>query len=220
MAGSRQWKQRNAEHTKAYMKAWHARRKAATPPKPPKPPPPPTLRQVAQAAGLRHYEGTVCTTCSGTRRYTAGGSCVACAARNAIERLNAPGGRERHGRYTKKWHDRNKDKARANAARQREKNPDRVRAAKVRSESKRRAKKRGALVAVTKREIEAMMKASVHCPDCGAKFNRKVRKTLDHVMPLVAGGAHEISNLRVICLSCNSSKGSGRFTSGGQGILI
>jgi len=43
------------------------------------------------------------------------------------------------------------------------------------------------------------------CSYCG-KFYKHL--TLDHVIPLDHGGAHDISNLRVACRSCNSSKGT------------
>lgn len=35
----------------------------------------------------------------------------------------------------------------------------------------------------------------------------KDEATLDHIIPLVAGGTNADDNLRVLCRSCNSSKG-------------
>lgn len=48
-------------------------------------------------------------------------------------------------------------------------------------------------------------KAQHRCVYCGAKASKL---TLDHVEPIVAGGAHRRSNLIPCCKSCNSSKGA------------
>ena len=32
--------------------------------------------------------------------------------------------------------------------------------------------------------------------------------TIDHIMPIVLGGTNELTNLQVLCRSCNSSKGA------------
>lgn len=42
------------------------------------------------------------------------------------------------------------------------------------------------------------------CVRCGSAD----RLGLDHVIPRSKGGKHTISNLRVLCLSCNSAKGN------------
>lgn len=42
-----------------------------------------------------------------------------------------------------------------------------------------------------------------HCLACGTKEDL----SLDHVVPIVKGGAHDVSNAQILCLSCNSSKG-------------
>jgi 5-methylcytosine-specific restriction endonuclease McrA len=44
------------------------------------------------------------------------------------------------------------------------------------------------------------------CQKCGTEENL----TVDHIVPRVLGGSDSMSNLEVLCQSCNSSKG-GRF---------
>ncbi|CAB4142192.1 HNHc domain containing protein [uncultured Caudovirales phage] len=44
------------------------------------------------------------------------------------------------------------------------------------------------------------------CQKCGTEENL----TVDHIVPRVLGGSDAMSNLEVLCQSCNSSKG-GRF---------
>jgi 5-methylcytosine-specific restriction endonuclease McrA len=34
------------------------------------------------------------------------------------------------------------------------------------------------------------------------------KATLDHVLPLARGGSHDVSNYRVVCHTCNSSRGA------------
>lgn len=49
------------------------------------------------------------------------------------------------------------------------------------------------------------------CCMCGKKVNRegniKDWPTIDHIVPLSYGGAHEWENVQLLCLSCNSKKG-------------
>ena len=42
------------------------------------------------------------------------------------------------------------------------------------------------------------------CPFC----LQEAKPTIDHIVPLAAGGAHMMTNLQLMCKSCNSSKGS------------
>lgn len=42
------------------------------------------------------------------------------------------------------------------------------------------------------------------CQECGA--NRRL--SLDHIIPVSAGGTNDNDNLRILCLDCNSSKGA------------
>ena len=45
--------------------------------------------------------------------------------------------------------------------------------------------------------------AGWRCQRCGKPAN-----TADHIVPLSAGGTHELANLRALCQSCNSVLGA------------
>jgi 5-methylcytosine-specific restriction protein A len=45
-----------------------------------------------------------------------------------------------------------------------------------------------------------------YCPGWGVPAHGAQDLTVDHVIPLAAGGTHERSNLRVLCRACNSRK--------------
>ncbi len=52
-----------------------------------------------------------------------------------------------------------------------------------------------------------LQEASVNCPICIKPFNNNGRKkSIDHVVPLSKEGNNTLSNIQVICLSCNSKK--------------
>lgn len=44
------------------------------------------------------------------------------------------------------------------------------------------------------------------CPICAEKDSKKL--SIDHILPVSRGGSHDISNLRILCKSCNSRKGN------------
>jgi hypothetical protein len=44
------------------------------------------------------------------------------------------------------------------------------------------------------------------CATCGRKFTRKLKPTMDHIVPLSKGGEHTSANIQALCQSCNSSK--------------
>jgi 5-methylcytosine-specific restriction endonuclease McrA len=67
-------------------------------------------------------------------------------------------------------------------------------------------KKLGQLMHVPLWFIEALYLTPV-CHYCH-KFTERKQRTMDHKVPLEAGGPHHESNLVMACRSCNTSKGS------------
>ena len=69
----------------------------------------------------------------------------------------------------------------------------------------RRAKKLEVGGTITEREWKSLLdKCDNKCLKCGS--TKKL--TLDHVVPVSAGGSNTIDNAQVLCQSCNSSKGT------------
>lgn len=46
---------------------------------------------------------------------------------------------------------------------------------------------------------------SHHCQSCG-QTHREADLTIDHIIPLAAGGANDLSNLQTLCSRCNQQK--------------
>lgn len=49
-----------------------------------------------------------------------------------------------------------------------------------------------------------LIKKQKSCVFCGATE----RLSVDHIIPLVKGGRNNLSNMQILCISCNSKKGS------------
>lgn len=58
---------------------------------------------------------------------------------------------------------------------------------------------------LTRARLRALFAEAKSCPYCGAEFGKR-NKTLDHLDPLSRGGVHGISNVAVVCKSCNRRK--------------
>lgn len=91
---------------------------------------------------------------------------------------------------------------------------------RVRESRKRALKKSVTLYPIPQAALTTMLESAKVCPDCGRLYSKKRPRTIDHVVALAAKGSHAITNFRVICRSCNSSKGAKSFTSNGQGMLL
>ena len=71
----------------------------------------------------------------------------------------------------------------------------------------RRGRKAGALQdgSITTKALNVLLSSWTGCcPKCG----READPTVDHILALANGGSHIMSNLQLLCKSCNSSKGA------------
>ena len=91
--------------------------------------------------------------------------------------------------------------------------------------SKRKTKKSGATKSQSKPE-QAGKKRSRHIPGsvrvsvlhrdgykylfCG-RSSKEVPLEVDHIIPFVQGGSHDLSNLQTLCFDCNRGKGARRL---------
>lgn len=60
-------------------------------------------------------------------------------------------------------------------------------------------------------EMKLLLKDAIECRKCERLFNKKLRPTLDHIIPISKGGSNALDNLQVLCLSCNARKGNKVF---------
>ena len=55
-------------------------------------------------------------------------------------------------------------------------------------------------------QIVKLLIASNKCCYCGRQYTDFNQKSIDHVIPVVRGGGHNIDNINICCLQCNLSK--------------
>lgn len=143
---------------------------------------------------------------------------------------------EKRRSYLQENADKIKKRLRDNAKRRRRENPDGERARVNRwralnpertSDSnrihlqKRRAQKAAAPNTFTLAEWLVLSARSSHCHWCRRLFTATRRRTHDHVIPLVAGGANTLENSVCACRECNCRKQAQLFNPvTGQGILL
>ena len=73
-------------------------------------------------------------------------------------------------------------------------------------EARRRAIKRNAKGDFKKEEWSKLKEdCNFMCQLCG-RLEPEIKLTIDHIIPLINGGAHCVDNIQPLCLSCNSSK--------------
>ncbi len=110
--------------------------------------------------------------------------------------------KEYHREYSKSWYKENKEKAQKKNKAWRKNNPKKKQAI----DNNRRARKNNASGKITSNEWASLVAATgnkcLRCEDENAKL------TIDHVIPLVAGGSNSIDNAQPLCQKCNSSKGT------------
>lgn len=174
-------------------------------------------RKDALAQGLpRYFTGKPCKKGHVAERRTKERVCLACMseshadwyARNRETKIaknkahaaaNPHQGRER----TRRWRKGNPEKA-ASYAREWYSCPENRAAHRHR----RRALEVKAGGTHTPADLKRILRAQGYlCPYCLANL-RKVKKHLDHVMPLALGGSNGPENLQYLCAPCNLSKGA------------
>lgn len=106
---------------------------------------------------------------------------------------------EKHRKQTRDWARENPDKTRASVQNWRIRNPEKMASYK----HNRRTRKTEAGGSYTAAEWKALCKQyNYRCLSCG----KKTQLTADHVIPVIAGGTSDISNIQPLCKSCNSIK--------------
>lgn len=121
----------------------------------------------------------------------------------AKDRLYRQANRKRNAAMQQCWIVANRDKVRTRRRRWYWANHEKAKTISRRASAKRRARLAGAVLGLV--DEEAIFKRhSYRCVYCGNTDNL----TLDHVVPVAAGGSHSEENLVVACRSCNGSKGA------------
>jgi len=100
----------------------------------------------------------------------------------------------------------------------REANPEKIAAkSRVRRARKKAAPRNTLSVA----ETRMLFARSPHCHWCKRSWSKAGNPTLDHVIPLAAGGSHALDNVVASCRTCNARKQHKHYNPvTGQGILL
>lgn len=123
---------------------------------------------------------------------------------------------EEKKKYRQEWSKRNKDKKRLSQKAWRDKNKDKIK--EYRKEHERanpqrytcyrrnyRALKRNAKGSHTVSDIECLLQKQEHsCNYCSCDVSLNYH--VDHIQPLSLGGRNDITNLQILCPTCNLSK--------------
>lgn len=147
---------------------------------------PNVAKAIAAANGERYFSGAPCPKGHDGTRWTHNGACVECSYAASLAFHRSDVGIE----YSRKW---------------RAENPDKV------GEYNRNTKARRKLAegSHTAAEIDDLLRRQKYkCAECGVSVRKKGQRHVDHVMPLALGGSNWISNLQILCPTCNMSKGA------------
>ena len=122
---------------------------------------------------------------------------------------------ERHRQNDARWRRARPERHRAINARWRTKHPEKIRA----SSRTRRARERGAGGEGLPHWVELpwLVAHGAACAYCDEPLTESTL-TVDHVLPLVLGGSHALSNLVPACHTCNSGKRCARVDTWRPGV--
>lgn len=104
--------------------------------------------------------------------------------------------------YMQKWRFENPEEWKVLNKRYRAKHIDKIRVKEAQKETRRR-KGEGSFTLEEWNEKKKLFNYT--CPSCGKK-EPDVTLTIDHAIPLIKGGTHNIDNLQPLCPHCNFSK--------------
>ena len=99
---------------------------------------------------------------------------------------------------------RNLEKEHGQSRRWRKENPEK----NLAKEQKRRAIKAKVEHGYVPLITELVKRQDGKCNGCQLKFSKRLKPTLDHIIPISKGGPHIESNVQALCLSCNIRKGN------------
>lgn len=152
------------------------------------------LKAAAISAGeTQYFTGKPCKRGHIAPRNTANSTCMEC----DREKYHAKA--EKRITQMKVWRDANPETLRAACKRWKDSNPQAVRSHRFNRE---RRKSEGP--GFTADQADAIFEAQGRrCANCLKKIERY---HADHIVPLAAGGAHDIKNIQALCPSCNHKK--------------
>lgn len=111
--------------------------------------------------------------------------------------------------YRKKWREINKARSEKHVAasiRWQKEHPREASLYALRSQHARRARKLSSCDGtVTQNAMSELFLDSTECCYCCRSFDN-LKKSVDHIIPLVRGGPHSMKNIAICCLSCNRKK--------------
>jgi 5-methylcytosine-specific restriction endonuclease McrA len=177
------------------------------------------LRKIAKANGSKFYRtGIACVNGHICDRRTKDGTCVECQREKDRRRYHADVEKarlrvrllrarnpERYRRINKNSRDKDPQKVRDRAKQYRKDHPTWAAQQDRFNFHLRRARKKALAGTITKKQMFAMLEQQnwlcVYCPT-----SLREKKELDHWIPLIRDGLHDISNVQWLCPSCNQQK--------------
>lgn len=156
---------------------------------------------------LTYFTGHPCKHGHICERYTATGHCLECNRIGAARHRAAHPGKA--AAMMVRWRRNYPDRAKESWRRWQEANPQRVRELGRERTRRHRARLNGTLPQRLKPEhLKEMLAAQrSRCGYCRCRISLD-RCHVDHIVPVARGGPHELSNLQLLCGTCNRVKGA------------